>query len=138
MRRYLLDTNIVSEFRKNKPHGAVLAWVNSTPQELLFVPSVVFGELQAGAERVREQDPKKAAEIDAWISQLFLSAHVINMDVDCFREWARLMNHKSDDLIEDAMIAATARIHGLTVATRNESDFKHFGVELFNPFKMKS
>lgn len=137
MRRYLLDTNIVSEFRKNKPHGAVLAWVSSVPKELLYVAAVVFGELQAGAERSRQQDPAKAAEIDAWISQLLLSAQVVNMDADCFRVWARLMNHKSDDLVEDAMIAATARVHGFTVATRNEADFKHFGVEIFNPFKFK-
>jgi predicted nucleic acid-binding protein len=56
------------------------------------------------------------------------------MDAPCFREWARLMNAKSDTLVEDAMIAATARVHGLTVATRNERDFAAFGVALLNPF----
>jgi predicted nucleic acid-binding protein len=57
------------------------------------------------------------------------------MDGVCFREWARLMHCKSDSLYEDAMIAATARVHGLTIATRNERDFKMFSVPLFNPFR---
>jgi toxin FitB len=56
------------------------------------------------------------------------------MDARCFREWARLMNGKSDTLLEDAMIAATARVHGLTVASRNERDFATLGVTLLNPF----
>lgn len=59
------------------------------------------------------------------------------MDALTFREWARLMKSQSDDMIEDAMIAATARMHGFTIVTRNESDFKHFGVEILNPFKVK-
>ena len=59
------------------------------------------------------------------------------MDVDCFREWARLMIGKPQDLIQDAMIAATARVHSLTVVTRNERDFRHFGVALVNPFTLK-
>ena len=60
------------------------------------------------------------------------------MDAACFREWARLMEGKSDHLLEDAMIAATARVHALKVASRNENDFDHFRVDLVNPFKHHS
>jgi predicted nucleic acid-binding protein len=57
------------------------------------------------------------------------------MDALCFREWARLMHGKPDDLLEDVMIAATARIHDLILATRNERDFASLGLQIFNPFK---
>ena len=134
MRRFLLDTNVVSELRKPKPHGAVLAWLNQLRDEQLFLSAVTLGELQAGIERIRAQDEKKAFEIDSWVNQLADSIQVLPMDALCFREWARLMNGKSDSLIEDAMIAATARVHGLTVATRNERDFAALGVTLLNPF----
>ena len=85
-------------------------------------------------ERTRAQDAKKTQEIESWVDQLADSIQVLPTDALCLREWACLMSGKSDALIEDAMIAATARVHGLTVATRNERDFKVFGVALLNPF----
>ena len=99
-----------------------------------FFASPELGELQAGIERTRMQDAKKAQEIESWVDQLADSIQVLPMETPCFREWARLMNGKSDTLVEDAMIAATARVHGLTVATRNERDFTELGVALLNPF----
>jgi predicted nucleic acid-binding protein len=134
VKRFLLDTNVVSELRKPKPHGAVLAWLTQVRDEQLFLSAVTLGELQTGIERTREQDAKKAQEIESWVEQLAGSIQVLPMDAPCFREWARVMNGKSDTLVEDAMIAATARVHGLTVATRNEPDFAALGVALFNPF----
>jgi toxin FitB len=133
--RYLLDTNVISELRKPKPHGAVIAWVNTLRLEQIFLSAVTIGELQAGVERTRRNDPAKALEIEAWLSQVEASFAALPMDTACFREWARLMAGKSPDLIEDAMIAATARIHGLSVATRNERDFQQFQVGAFNPFQ---
>ena len=135
MKRFLRDTNVVSELRKPKPHGAVVAWLSQLRDEQLFLSAVTLGELQAGIERTRAQDAKKAEEIEGWVDQLADSIQVLPMDALCFREWARLMKRKSDHLIEDAMIAATARVHGLTVATRNERDFATLGVTLLNPFK---
>jgi toxin FitB len=135
VKRFLLDTNVVSELRKPKPHGAVVDWLSQLRDEQLFLSAVTLGELQAGIERTRAQDVRKAEEIEGWVDQLADSIQVLPMDTLCFREWARLMNRKSDYLIEDAMIAATARIHGLTVATRNERDFAALGVALLNPFK---
>ncbi len=134
MKRFLLDTNVVSELRKPKPHGAVLAWLTQVRDEQLFLSGVTIGELQARIERTRQQDAKKAQEIESWVEQLADSIQVLPMDAPCFREWARVMYGKSDTLLEDAMIAATARVHGLTVATRNERDFAALGVSLFNPF----
>ena len=134
MKRFLLDTNVVSELRRPKPHGAVVAWLKQLRDEQLFLSAVTLGELQARIEKTRAQDSKKAAEIEAWVDQLTESIQVLPMDAPCFCEWARVMNGKSDTLVEDAMIAATARVHGLTVATRNERDFKALGVALLNPF----
>ena len=77
------------------------------------------------------------AELEAWLVQVVASYGVLAMDAATFREWARLKHRKSDTLIEDAMIAATARVHGLTIATRNASDFRDFGVDLFDPFEQE-
>jgi len=137
LKGFLLDTNIVSELRKPKPHGAVLAWFQSLSPEHMFLPAVVLGELQMGAELTRKQDPAKALELDTWIDQIAGTYSVLPMDTACFREYARLMHGRSSDLSEDAMIAATARVHRLTVATRNVRDFFPFGVPLFNPFSPK-
>lgn len=135
MTRYLLDTNVISELRKPKPHGAVVAWMNTLRLEQIFLSAVTIGELQAGVERTRRSDAAKALEIEAWLGQVEASFAALPMDSACFREWARLMAGKSPELIEDAMIAATARIHGLNVATRNERDFQQFQVGAFNPFQ---
>lgn len=117
-----------------RPHLAVLAWLKQVEDKNIYLSAVTVGELQAGVERTRRQDPAKAAEIELWIDQLADSYQVLPMDTACFREWARLMSGRANDLIENAMIAATARIHQLTVATRNERDFAHLGVKIFNPF----
>lgn len=138
MNRYLLDTNVVSELRKLRPHGAVVAWLSAQKEEQLFLSAVTMGELQAGVERVRNQDARKAKEIETWLDQLAGCYQILPMDTLCFREWGRIMQDKPEELLEDAMIAATARVHHLTVATRNEHDFKQLGVPLLNPFTSRS
>ncbi len=135
MTRYLFDTNVVSELRKPKPHRAVVAWVKTLRPEQIFLSAVTIGEIQAGVELTRKNDADKAGEIEAWLTMVEASFPALPMDSACFREWARLMAGKSTVLMEDAMIAATARIHGLDVATRNERDFRQFEVGAFNPFQ---
>ena len=130
----MLDSNVVSELRRPRPHGGVIAWLEDVADEHLHLAAVTLGELQAGAEITREQDPAKAGEIEAWIGQLEQTWNVLAMDGRTFRIWARLMHHRSDDLIEDAMIAATAQVHNLTVVTRNVRDFEPLGVEILDPF----
>ncbi|MBI4756656.1 MAG: type II toxin-antitoxin system VapC family toxin [Betaproteobacteria bacterium] len=131
---YLLDTNVVSELRRPRPHGAVVAWVRSIPDGDLYLSAVTLGEIQAGIELTREQDAAKAEELDDWANLLAASHTVLPMDGDTFRVWARLMHRRSDTLYEDAMIAATALVHRLTVVTRNVGDFAPFGVALLNPY----
>lgn len=132
---YLLDTNVVSELRKPKPHGAVLAWLQEVDAPRLFLSAVTVGEIQAGIELTREQDPPKAEALEAWLAQVASAYNVLPMDALAFRAWAQLMHRQSNTLMEDAMIAATAKVHSLTVVTRNVADFKHFGVPVLNPFK---
>ena len=132
--QYLLDANVVSELRKLRPHGAVLAWLESTHDAQLHLSALTLGEIQAGIELTREQDAHKADEIEAWLDLVADSDTVLPMDGPIFRAWARLMHRKSDTLFEDAVIAATAKVHGLTVVTRNEADFSALGLEVLNPF----
>jgi predicted nucleic acid-binding protein len=131
---FLLDTNVVSELRRPRPHGAVLAWLQSVDDADLHLASVTLGEIQAGIERTREQDPAKASEIESWLDQVNATFNILSLDGPAFRCWAQLMHRQSDTLYEDAMIAAIAKVHQLTVVTRNAADFSGFGVPLLNPF----
>jgi toxin FitB len=134
---YLLDTNVISELRRPKPHGAVLAWFKATPEAQMRISAVAIGEIQAGIEITREQDAAKARALDDWLSALQRSYAVLPMDAACFRQWAQLMHRRSDTLLLDAMHAAVAQVHGLKIATRNVADFKALGLpraQIFNPF----
>ena len=134
---YLLDTNVVSELRRPRPHGAVVKWLDSVEEGDLHLSAVTLGEIQAGIEITREQDPAKAGEIERWADLLADAYNVLPMDVETFRTWAKLMHGRSDTLYEDAMIAATARQHGLAVVTRNVADFAYFSMNVLNPFEFR-
>ena len=102
----------------------------------LFLSAVTVGEIQGGIEITREQDTAKADELEAWLAKLISSHEVLPMDAAMFREWGRIKHKQSDTLLVDAMIAATAKVHGLTVATRNVRDFRALGVEVLDPFEI--
>jgi toxin FitB len=134
---YLLDTNVISELRKLRPHGGVVAWLQGVKERDLHISAITLGEIQAGIEITREENPAKANEIEAWTDQLSDTWNILPMDHPTFRSWARLMHRQPDALAPDAMVAATALQHGLTVVTRNVKDFRTFDVELLNPFSSR-
>jgi predicted nucleic acid-binding protein len=113
----------------------VLEWMRAADDADLHLSAVTLGELQAGIELTRAQDADKAAELQRWLDAVEAQYAVLPMDGRTFREWARLMHTRSDTLYEDAMIAATARVHGLTVVTRKVKDFRVFDVPLLDPFE---
>ncbi len=125
---------MVSELRRPRPHGGVVAWLKSVSDEDLHLSAVTLGELQAGVEITRAQDPAKAGAIEAWVDQIAEAHAVLPIDGRCLRMWARLLRGKSDELIEDGMIAATAVVHQLTVVTRNVRDYSQFPVKTLDPF----
>ena len=135
---YLLDTNMVSELRRPKPHGAVLAWLASVDEQDLYLSSFSLGEIQRGIEMTRQQDATKAQILELWLDQLAGAFEVLALDSVVMREWARIMHRQSNTLSDDAMLAATARVHGLQIITRNTSDFEALGVDCINPFNFKS
>jgi predicted nucleic acid-binding protein len=132
---YLLDTNVISELRRQRPHGGVVAWLQSVDDRDLRLAAITLAEIQARIEITREQNEARAAELETWLDQVAATYNVLDMDGRTFRLWARLMHGRGEHLLEDAMIAATARVHGLVVVTRNTRDFTPFGVKTLNPFK---
>ncbi len=130
----MLDTNIVSELRRPKPHGAVVSWINNTDERALYLSAVTLGEIQAGIEVTREQDATKAVELERWADQVAASFNILAADDAVFRAAAKLLHRKPAVLHEDALIAATAQIHRLEIVTRNTRDFATLGFASLSPF----
>jgi predicted nucleic acid-binding protein len=136
MNKHLSDTKVVSELRKPRPHGGVVAWLNHQEEEdQLFLSAVTMGQFQAGIERTRRRDPSMASDVEFWADQLAALCQIPPMDTPCVREWGRIMARKPDRWLEHAMIAPTARVHQLIVVTRNEADFRQLDVRILNPFR---
>src|ERR1700730_1056089 len=129
----LLDTNVISELRRPRPHASVIAWLSGTAPDQVFISAVTLGELQAGVENARQQDTGRAELIESWIDRVAASYNVLPMDGSAFRCWGKLMHGKPAELMADAMIAATAAVHNLTVVSRNLSDFQRLRVAAFTP-----
>ena len=132
---YLLDTNVVSELRRPRPDRRVLGWIEGVSHDQLHLSAVTVGEVQAGIELTREQDPAKAAELEEWVERILGTYAVLVVDAAAFREWARLMHRRSDTLMQDVLTAAVATVNRLTVVTRNVRDFEQLGVPTLDPFQ---
>ena len=131
---FLLDTNIVSELRRAKPHGGVLAWFDALRPDEIQIPAAVIAEISRGIELLRTSNARKATELSTWLDALERDFAVLPVTSPIFRIWGQLMHRRQAHLTIDALIAATALYHGLTVATRNVEDFTPFGVLVANPF----
>lgn len=135
---FLLDTNVVSELRRPRPHRAVLAWIDAVPPAALFLSAVTLAEIQRGVELTRERDPAKAGEIEQWLDVVAAAWSVLPLTGAICRRWARLQHRKPREAIEDLLIAATALEHDLVVATRNVKDYRGLGVRWLDPFEPRA
>jgi len=135
---FLLDTNVISELRRpDKADRNVLAWATRLPSASFFISAISILEIERGALMVARRDPRQGAMLRAWIDRQIVGrfeGRVLAIDVAVAQRCARL--HIPDPKAErDALIAATALVHGLTVATRNIADFEATGVALINPWE---
>lgn len=131
----LLDTNVVSELRKRDPDPNVLAWYATVSSAELFLSVLTIGEIRLGIERLRRRDPAQAETIEQWLRGLLAGYrdHLIDVDAAVAEEWGR-MNVPDPLPVIDGLLAASAKIRGWTLVTRNVNDLRGSGVSLLNPF----
>jgi len=137
---YLLDTNVLSELRKGpRCHARVASWFAGLGDEEIGLSVLVIGEIRRGIETLRRRDPHGAGALERWLTQL-LHDHgqrVLPIDARVAEEWGRLCALRAGSVI-DVLLAATARVHGLTLATRNVRDIEWTGVAWVNPFESRA
>jgi len=135
---FVLDTNVVSELRRpEKADPRVLAWASATPLSMFFLSSITVLELELGTLLMERKDPAQGATLRAWMNNQVLPSfegRILAIDLAVAQRCARL--HVPDPRAErDALIAATALVHGMTVATRNTVDFEPTEVQIVDPWK---
>ena len=134
---FLIDTNVLSEVRKQaRCHPRVAAWYQSVAAADLYLSVLVLGEIRRGIERLRPRDARQASGLQAWLDTVNsgFGNRILPIDRAVADEWGRLSAVRTVP-IADAMLAATAIVHGMILATRNESDMAGLGVPVMNPFK---
>jgi predicted nucleic acid-binding protein len=137
---YLLDTNVISELRKGeRADGNVKAWLSEVADEEIYLSVLTIGEIRCGVENVRRRDPDSAVALDSWLARLG-EAHrdrILPVDRTIAEEWGR-MNVPDRLPVVDGLLAATAKVAGLTFATRNVADVEGSDVKLVDPFSAPS
>jgi hypothetical protein len=136
----LLDANIVSELRKGSRCDAnVAAWYAQVESGELFMSVLTLGEIRKGVERMRRRDPAQARMLERWLADLrtIYADRLITVDRDIADEWGRVAAIRTLPII-DGLLAATAKVHSLTLATRNVDDVSGLGAKLLNPFEPQS
>ena len=133
---YLIDTNIISEVRKGDTCDAnVAAWYASIDDADIYLSVLVLGEIRKGIERARPNDPARARALEKWLDTVreSFADRVLPVDQLVADEWGRMSAKRPVPAI-DALLAATAKIHRMTLATRNLSDVADLGADVLNPF----
>lgn len=134
---YLIDTNIISEIRKGgRCDPNVAAWYASIDDGAIYLSALVFGEIRKGIEKVRSREPTRAQALENWLSAVrkAFAERVLPVDQLVAEEWGRMTAARSVPSI-DALLAATAKIHRMTLVTSNLLDVKGLGAEVLNPFE---
>jgi len=137
---YLLDTSVISELRKGKRADAsVKAWFEGLEDGEIHLSVLTIGEIRRGIENVRRRDPDSAIALDSWLARLgeVHRDRILPIDRAIAEEWGR-MNVPDPLPVIDGLLAATAKVSGLTFATRNIADVEGTGVELVDPFASAS
>jgi predicted nucleic acid-binding protein len=136
---FLLDTNVVSEIRKQTPDAGIASWFASVPADRLFLSVLVVGEIRHGIERLARRDPAQAEIYERWLSQLVggYGDRVIPITERIAQTWGRL-NVPDPVPVVDGLMAATALVNDWTLVTRNVNDVRSIGVRLLNPFSGES
>lgn len=133
---WLLDTNVISEVRRGAAcHPAVAAWWRGVAAADLHLSTLTLGEIRKGIDKLRRREAARAAALDVWLSELEegFAGRLLPVDAGVAREWGRLAAIRSLPVI-DALLGATASVHGLTLVTRNTANLDGLGLRLFNPF----
>ena len=135
---YLIDTNIISELRKgDRCDPNLAAWYASIDEGTIYLSVLVLGEIRKGIEKARLNDPARAHALENWLSavQQAFAERVLAVDQLVADEWGRMTAKRSVPSI-DALLAATAKVHRMTLVTRNLSDVIGLGAEVLNPFEL--
>jgi toxin FitB len=134
---YLIDTNIISEIRKDtRCDRRVAAWYAAVAEDDLYLSVLVVGEIRKGVELVRRGDPAKAQALERWLGEIdaAFGDRILPIDRAVTDEWGRIGALRPVPVV-DGLLAATAKVHRMTLVTRNDSDVAGLGAEVLNPFK---
>ena len=134
---WLIDTDIISEVRKGaRCHPAVAAWWSRVEDRDLFLSTLTIGEIRKGVETVRARDPEKARALETWLQAIVqaFGPRILGIDAAVAESWGRIAAIRSVPVV-DALLAATASMHGLVLVTRNATDVAGLGVRILNPFE---
>lgn len=134
---YLIDTNIISEVRKGARCDAhVAAWYAAVADDDLFLSTLVIGEIRKGIERLHHRDPERAAALERWLGDIeeAFDGRILLIDNAVLQEWGRMSAMRPVPVV-DGLLAATAKVNGLTLVTRNGADVEGLGARILNPFK---
>jgi toxin FitB len=134
--RYLIDTNVISEVRKgDRCNRHVASWYASVDDADIYLSVLVLGEIRTGAERARAKDGAKSRALEQWLAavQESFADRILPVDQVVADAWGRMNARRSVSTV-DALLAATAKVHRLTLATRNISDVADLGADIFDPF----